>query len=172
MKPKKPSPIGANTLNAIEWLNSILPDTPEMRAIEEEEWTKYNLAIALIEAREAAGHTQSTLAAELGVQQSLISKWEKVHHNHTLETLLQLCNATGAKLVMGLEINDELHAITPAAKRCVLLSETAQQKLEAKAKSTGLTPRETLLAPLVEKEKPPAKHRVSSSQSRLEAQSR
>jgi hypothetical protein len=68
MKPKKKPPLGADTLNAIEWLNSILPDTPQMRAIEEEEWTKYNLAIALIKAREAAGHTQSSLAVELGVQ--------------------------------------------------------------------------------------------------------
>ncbi len=169
MKPKIKPSIGADTLDALEWLASIHEDTPESQAIEEEEWTKYNLAIALIEAREAAGHTQSTLAAELGVQQSLISKWEKVHHNHTLETLLQLCNATGAKLVMGLEIGGELHAITPAAKRCVLLSETAQQNLEAKAKSVGLTPRETLLAPLVEKEKQPAKRRVPGSQPRLEA---
>ena len=172
MKPKIKPSAEADTLNALEWLASIHEDTPESRAIEEEEWTKYNLAIALIEAREAAGHTQSTLAIELGVQQSLISKWEKVHHNHTLETLLQLCNASGAKLVMGLEINGELHAITPTTKRCILLSETAQQNLEIRAKSAGLTPRETLLAPLVEKEKPPAKRRVSSSQPRLEAPSR
>lgn len=149
MKPKKPSPVGANTLNAIEWLNSILPDTPEMRAIEEEENAKYNLAVALTQAREAAGHTQSSLAAELGVQQSLVSKWEKIHHNHTLETLLQLCNATGAKLVMGLEVNGQLLPITSATERCILLSEKTYQQVKHHADAIGLTPREVLLAPIV-----------------------
>ncbi len=148
MKPKKKPPIGADTLDALEWLNSIIVDTPETRAIEEEEWTKYNLAIALIKAREAAGHTQSSLAVELGVQQSLVSKWEKIDYNHTLETLLQICNATGTKLVMGVQIGNEVVPVTRSAERYVLLSETTFKNLQQRAEITGLTPREVLLAPL------------------------
>jgi transcriptional regulator with XRE-family HTH domain len=149
MKPKKPSPVGANTLNAIEWLNSILPDTLEMRAIEDEENAKYNLAVALTQAREAAGHTQTSLATQLGVQQSLVSKWEKIDHNHTLETLLHLCNATGAKLVMGLEVNGQLLPITSATERCILLSEKTYHQVEQQAHATNLTLHEVLAAPLI-----------------------
>ncbi len=148
MKPKKTLPIGANTLNVLEWLDSILPDTPKNRAIAAEEEIKYNLAVALTQAREASGHTQTSLASELGVRQSLVSKWEKIDHNHTLETLLQLCQTTGAKLVMGLEINGELVPITPAAQRCILLSEAAYGQLEQQATAVGLSPREVLLAPI------------------------
>jgi DNA-binding transcriptional regulator YiaG len=71
------------------------------------QFTKYHLATALIQAREAAGHSQSSLA-QLGVQQSLVSKWEHINHNHALETLLNLSRATGAKLVLGLEVDGKL----------------------------------------------------------------
>jgi transcriptional regulator with XRE-family HTH domain len=146
---KKKKIVGTQTTDVLAWLESILPDTPEMRAIEEEENAKFDLAIALSKAREASGHTQSSLANELGVNQSLVSKWEKIDHNHTLETLLALCRATGANLVMGLEINGQLVPVTEATKRCVLLSEKTQKHLEAQAEQSGLTPREVLMAQFV-----------------------
>jgi transcriptional regulator with XRE-family HTH domain len=145
MKPKK----GANTLDALEWLDSVLPDSAQMRAIELEERTKYELAMALTRAREASGHTQSSLAEQLNVQQSLISKWEKVNHNHTLETLLHLCQATGAPLVLGLEIGGQFVPVTPAAERCVLLSEQTHTEVKIQADAVGVSTREVLLAPLV-----------------------
>jgi transcriptional regulator with XRE-family HTH domain len=162
MKPKKIPPIGANTLNVLEWLDSILPDTPENQAIADEEEIKYNLAVALTQAREASGHTQTSLANKLDVRQSLVSKWEKIDHNHTLETLLQLCQVTGAKLVMGLEINGELVSITPAAQRCILLSETAFNQLEQQATTIGLSAREVLLAPILRKINTTPKHEVAN----------
>ena len=123
----------ANTepLDVLAWLETTLPDTPEMQAIELEERTKFNLASALIRAREAAGHTQTTLATEIGVRQSLISKWENINHNHTLETLLALCQATGANLVLGLEVQGELVPVTSAAERCILTAESNSTQHES-----------------------------------------
>ena len=154
--------------DVLAWLDSILPDTPEMQAIEEEELTKYQLALALIQAREAAGHSQSSLAQELGVQQSLVSKWEHINHTHTLETLLSLTRATGAKLVLGLEVDGKLIPVSPAAKRCVLLSETVYENLEQRGQSVGLTARELLLAPLAVSEPAPKAKKVKRTR-KLEA---
>ena len=154
--------------DVLAWLDSILPDTPEMQAIEEEELTKYQLALALIQAREAAGHSQSSLAQELGVQQSLVSKWEHINHNHTLETLLSLARATGAKLVLGLEVDGKLIPVSSAAKRCALLSETVHANLEQRGASVGLTARELLLAPLAVSEPAPKTKKPKRSR-KLEA---
>ncbi len=141
-------------IDAIAWLKSQSEETPEKQIIRDEEWTKYNLAEALSKAREAAGYSQSSLAQELGVQQSLVSKWEHINHNHTLETLLNLARATGAKLVLGLEVDGKLIPVSSAAKRCVLLSETVHANLEERGQSVGLTARELLLAPLAVSEIP------------------
>lgn len=139
-----------DTTDVLAWLHSVIPDTPQMQAIADEENAKYDLAMALTKAREAAGHTQTSLAAELGVTQSLVSKWEKINHNHTLETVLALCRATGANLVMGLEVNGQLIPITKATERCVLLSQKTHQQLEQLAQASGLSAREVLLSPLAQ----------------------
>ena len=155
-------------LDVIAWLKNHSEETPEKQVIRDEEWTKYNLAVALSDAREAAGHSQSSLAQELGVQQSLVSKWEHINHNHTLETLLNLSRATGAKLVLGLEVDGKLIPISPAAKRCVLLSETVHANLEQRGASVGLTARELLLAPLAVNEPAPKTKKPKRSR-KLEA---
>jgi transcriptional regulator with XRE-family HTH domain len=120
-------------MGVLEWLNSIIPDTPEMQAIEAEEIAKYKLADALSKARDAAKLTQAQLAKKLGVPQSLISRWENINHNHTLETLLKLCDATDAQLVLGLVVKDELIPVTPAAEDCVALSKRTSHALKARA---------------------------------------
>jgi transcriptional regulator with XRE-family HTH domain len=142
------SPTSADALNVLAWLERVIEETPETRAIEEEELAKYHLAIALTRAREAAGHTQSTLALELGVRQSLVSRWEHINHNHTIETLLKLMQATGAKLVLGVEVDGEYIAVTPTAERSVVFSEQSYNKMKHQAETAGLTVRELLLASL------------------------
>ena len=97
-----------------KWIDEMIPKTPEMQAIATEESIKYHLVVALAKARKAAGYTQAQLAKKMGVKQSLISRWENVNQNHTLETLLQLCNAVNAELVMGLRTADEFIPITSA----------------------------------------------------------
>ena len=103
-----------------KWMIDMIPDTPEAQAIALEEAVKYRLVVALSKARKAAGYTQADLAKKMGVKQSLISRWENVNQNHTLETLLQLCHATEADLVMGLKIGSEFIPITAVAEDCVL----------------------------------------------------
>jgi transcriptional regulator with XRE-family HTH domain len=117
-----------------------------MRAIEAEELAKYKLAVALSNAREAAGLTQDQLAKKLGVPQSLISRWEHINHNHTLETLLKLCNATDARLVLGLEIKGELIPVTPAAVDCVTLPRRTSSALKARAARSERSVRDELTA--------------------------
>jgi transcriptional regulator with XRE-family HTH domain len=143
-KTEKTKPLGV-----LEWLDSIIPDTAEMRAIEAEEVAKYNLAVALSSARAAAGYTQTQLGAKMDVPQSLISRWEHVNHNHTLETLLKLCEATGAKLVMGLEVNGEILPVTPAAECCVVLPEEACEVLKVRAERGKRTVKDELSALLI-----------------------
>ena len=168
MKSKNTKRSSDAELDVLEWLKNHSEETSEKQIIRDEEWIKYNLAAVLSKAREAAGHSQSSLAQELGVQQSLVSKWEHINHNHTLETLLNLSRATGAKLVLGLEVDGKLIPISPAAKRCVLLSETVHANLEQRGASVGLTARELLLAPLAVNEPAPKTKKPKRSR-KLEA---
>ncbi len=150
MKTKRPQikRSSDDELDVIQWLKNHSEETVEKQILRDEEWTKYNLAEALAQAREASGHTQSSLAQELGIRQSLVSKWEHIDHNHTLETLLNLTRTTGAKLVLGFEVKGKLIPISSASERCILLTETVYANLEQRAKSVGLTVQALLLAPL------------------------
>ena len=115
MKNKKTTKVQASVTSPVDlakWIDEMIPKTPEMQAIKVEESIKYHLVAALAKARKAAGYTQAQLAQKMGVKQSLISRWENVNQNHTLETLLQLCNAVNAELVMGLRTVDEFIPIT------------------------------------------------------------
>ena len=149
-----------------DWLKRFVPDTSEMRAIEAEENAKYQLAVALSEARKAAGLTQTQLAKKMGVPQSLISRWEHINHNHTLETLLKLCEATDAKLVIGLEVADHFLPVTVAAECCVILSEEACETLKERASRAKRTARIELTAMLMPQQ-PSLLHRSYASEMRL-----
>jgi transcriptional regulator with XRE-family HTH domain len=111
----------------IDALLKEIPDTPETRAIAEEEKIKLRLAVALTKVRESVNLTQASLAKKLGVRQSLISKWERVDHNHTLNTLLSLIRTLNANLVLGIEFDGNFLPITEAADRCVLNSPNRMQ---------------------------------------------
>jgi transcriptional regulator with XRE-family HTH domain len=124
MKNKRTTKVQIPTTSPIDldqWIDEMIPKTPEMRAIEIEESIKYHLVVALAKARKAAGYTQAELAKKMGVKQSLISRWENVNQNHTLETLLQLCHAVNAELVIGIKTVDEFIPITSATEHPVSL---------------------------------------------------
>ncbi len=120
MKNKKISKVQASVTSPVDlakWMKDLIPDTPEMQAIANEEAVKYCLVVALAKARKTVGYTQAQLAKKMGVKQSLISRWENVNQNHTLETLLRLCNAVNAELVIGLKTTDEFIPITAAREQ-------------------------------------------------------
>ncbi|GGJ43166.1 helix-turn-helix domain-containing protein [Deinococcus roseus] len=130
------------------WMKALIPDTPEMQAIAQEESERIELAFALKKAREAAGHNQKSLAEQMGVSQAMISKWENVDHNHTLHTLQKLMEVLGAKLVMGLEVNGEFIPVTAAARRAVVVPEPLYHQIKEDATCMGVQPRDVILGRL------------------------
>lgn len=69
---------------------------PEFRAISDEEATKMDLWLQLVEARQAAGLTQVQVAERLGVSQAQVARIEKRGYDaHTLNTLRRYVEALG-----------------------------------------------------------------------------
>ncbi len=69
---------------------------PEFRAIYEEEAAKKELWLQLVEARQAAGLTQTEMAKRLGVSQAQVARIEKRGYDaYTLNTLRRYVEALG-----------------------------------------------------------------------------
>lgn len=69
---------------------------PEYRRLYEEEASKKDLWLQLVEARQAAGLTQAEVAKRLGVNQSQVSRIEKRGYDaYTLTTLRKYLRALG-----------------------------------------------------------------------------
>lgn len=83
------------TLN--QYIEEKLQDPKFAEAWEESE-AEYQLRLALIEAREAAGMTQKDLAAATGLKQQSISRIETGDTNPTFATLATLARGLGKKM--------------------------------------------------------------------------
>lgn len=82
----------------LQW-RSTLYATPESREIYKEEAVKKELWLQLVEARQAAGITQTELAKRLGVSQAQVARIEKCGYDaYTLNTLRRYVQALGRKL--------------------------------------------------------------------------
>lgn len=136
------------------WLDSLTPDTLELRAIEREEVALIELARTLRLARERAGLTQKELAKRVGVSQAQISKWENVNANHTVQTILKYLGGLGAEagqagaaeLVLAVRAtNGDYLPVTPLAERAVVLDENVNRALVERAVKTGKNRRETVV---------------------------
>ena len=85
------------------WRERFLSD-PERRRIYEQEATKKDLWLQLVEARLAAGLTQAELAERLGVSQAQVARLEKRGYDaHTLSSLRRYVAALGEGF--SLEVN-------------------------------------------------------------------
>lgn len=82
--------------DALAFLDSIIPDTPESRLAERQEIFRIALTQAMRDARKRAGLTQKQLAEKLGVGQSWVSKLESANNDHTFESVIAYLNAVGA----------------------------------------------------------------------------
>lgn len=133
------------TVNVLEWLDSVISDTPEMRAIDREERALIGLARTLRLAREAAELTQKQLATRLNVSQAQISKWENVNANHTVQSILKYLSGLGvemgegsAELILAVRAtNGDYLPVTSLAERTVLLSEKVNETLIKRAVRSG-----------------------------------
>ena len=82
------------TTDAVLILHAIAGDSPEMRAMIEEEREKRRVASLIYEARTAAGLTQAELAARVGTRQSAIARLEDAdYEGHTLTMLERIAQA-------------------------------------------------------------------------------
>jgi len=82
--------------DALAFLDSIIPDTPESRLAERQEIFRIALTQAMRDGRKRAGLTQKQLAEKLGVGQSWVSKLESANNDHTFESVMAYLNALGA----------------------------------------------------------------------------
>ncbi len=87
-----------------EFRDNFLAD-PEHRRIYEEETTKLDLWLQLVEARQAAGLTQAELAKRLGVNQSQVARIEKRGYDaYTLTTLRKYVKALGDSFALEVKV--------------------------------------------------------------------
>ena len=78
---------------------------PEFRRLYEEEASKKELWLQLVEARQAAGLTQAQLAERLGVSQSQVAKIERRGYEaYTLTTLRRYVRALGVDFALEVKI--------------------------------------------------------------------
>lgn len=92
-----------------DWRNKLMAD-PEFRAIYEEESSKKELWLQLVEARQAAGLTQTHMAERLGVSQAQVARIEKSGHDaYTLTTLRRYVQALGGDFALKVVVTHGDH---------------------------------------------------------------
>ena len=90
--------------DVIEHLESLTPDTPNLRRVGKQEWLRLALTDAMMAARKEAGMTQKDVAEALGVSQSWVSKLESADYDHQLESVASHLDAVGAELVLAIKV--------------------------------------------------------------------
>ena len=87
-----------------DWRDNLLAD-PESRRIYEEEAAKMDLWLQLVDARQAAGLTQTEMAKRMGVSQSQVARIEKRgYYAYTLNTLRRYVNALGQAFSLEVKV--------------------------------------------------------------------
>lgn len=94
-----------------EWRKELRAD-PEYQTIYDEEAAKSELWLQLVEARQAAGLTQTEMAERLGVSQAQVARLEKRgYDSYTLTTLRRYVQALGEgfSLEIHIHVPDTIH---------------------------------------------------------------
>jgi len=105
--------------NVLEFLETTIPDTPEMQRIEQQELFRFNLTQTMRHLREQAGFTQAEVAAKLGLELDEIVQLESMNHPHPLEAILTYIQALGLDLDLSI-----LHNGQPIAKLATACQQT------------------------------------------------
>jgi transcriptional regulator with XRE-family HTH domain len=115
--------------NALAFLESIIPDTPETRRVEKQERFRFALTQAMRDLRNRVGLTQKQLAQELGVGQSWVSKLESANNDHTFESVLAYLDALGADLRASILLEEqEILAVCTASALADEINTTSADK--------------------------------------------
>ncbi len=88
------SNVSRTTDSAVEIVEDLVRDAPEMQAMIEEETVNLHVARLVYDARQAAGLTQQQLAKRVGTTQSVIARLEDAdYHGHSLSMLQRIAKA-------------------------------------------------------------------------------
>ena len=91
---------------------------PEFRRVYEEEAQKKGLWLSLVEARQAAGLTQTEVARRLGVSQAQVARVEKRgYESYTLNTLRRYVGALGEGFSVEVVVRRPGDGIVPPSQR-------------------------------------------------------
>lgn len=91
--------------DAVEILRRRAMKGPKLQALYVEEKINYQAALAIRQAREAAGLTQAQLAKKIGTIQSVVSRLEDAdYEGHTLKILERNAEALKQRVVIHLEL--------------------------------------------------------------------
>src|SRR5512140_1522050 len=89
---------------------------PEFRAIYDEEAAKKELWLQLVEARQAAGLTQTEMAKRLGVSQAQVARIEKRGYDaYTLNTLRRYVQALGDGFSLNVRVEHQQDSVKEKA---------------------------------------------------------
>jgi ribosome-binding protein aMBF1 (putative translation factor) len=92
------------TTDAVEILKRRTAKDPKLQELYEEEKINLQAALAIRQAREAAGLTQGQLAEKIGTTQSVISRLEDAdYEGHTLKMLERIAEVLDQRVVIHLE---------------------------------------------------------------------
>ncbi len=89
--------------DALEILDRMIGDDPELRALIEEERVNADVAMEIYQLRTSRGLTQNELADRVGTTQSVIARLEDAdYEGHSLRMLRRIAEALGARLSVHL----------------------------------------------------------------------
>ena len=92
------------TADAIEILKRRTDKDAKLHELYEEEKINFQAALAIRQARDAAGLTQGQLAEKIGTTQSVISRLEDAdYEGHTLKMLERIAQVLDQRIVIHLE---------------------------------------------------------------------
>lgn len=90
--------------SALEFLDSLIEDTPDVRRAARRERLRLELARFMKKARDEAGLTQQQVAKVLGVTQAWVSKLESANYDHKLESVLSYFDALEAEMSLSVDV--------------------------------------------------------------------
>ncbi len=91
--------MGRKTRNALEILDTITGDDPELRRMIEEETLNSRIAQMIYDVRHEAGLTQAGLAKLINTKQPVIARLEDAdYEGHSLSMLQRIATALGQRL--------------------------------------------------------------------------
>ena len=101
--------------SALEFLDSLIEDTPQVQRTARRERLRLELARFMKKAREVAGLTQKEVAEALSVTQAWVSKLESPNYDHKLESVLSYFDAIGGAMNLSVDVGESTFQIWGSA---------------------------------------------------------